>query len=167
MALLDWDGDLFALPPQGEMFTYNGERYLWRPCNCRPACQRPLAFKNGMQKDMAMTTRLRGYDQGIQAEDIIAKFYGIEALVEATKSEIPQVINLWTQLVTEVEANGDINTALLESKDIYIEDYLEAKSEIALIQGSGRHALASLAAILVISQMLGGGGFPGGNYRNN
>lgn len=144
------------LPPEREPFEYEGQTYFWERCNCgNPFCGRPEAFSEPGVPDFPMTVRLRGTNQGMDLENLLVKYYGIERIALAHGMSGENIVEIWLDFVEEIEATGTVNIGALLAKDITEEDYLEAKEEFDEIGNespfqilTGDDALAALRNIL-------------------
>ena len=76
----EWNGDSNHLPEKE--FSFKGQVYTWKPCDCSEHCQRPLAYKDG-HVDLELTTRLRGADQGDYMSSVLVKLGKMEELIIA------------------------------------------------------------------------------------
>ena len=129
--LSNWNGDHSNLPAEGELFEFRGEAYYWEKCGCsNPFCSRPLGYNKDGEKVRHLTARLRGENQGMPAENILAKFMGVAEYADQLEAG-KTAPELWEELLLKVEPDGVLDTAALEAKNINVEDFNEAKEALA------------------------------------
>ncbi|QQG41679.1 MAG: hypothetical protein HYV90_06030 [Candidatus Woesebacteria bacterium] len=129
--IIQWDGTQENLPLPNQPFFYKDEikNFVWKPCNCKESCQRPVAYKleNG-EKDFAMTIRLRGIDQGVVMHTVTAKLGYIEELA-LTQGNLIKIAMLVNRATDGVPLSGSAFQAFLESKDLSEEEFIVALSK--------------------------------------
>ena len=122
--IVRWDGTQKNLPLANQPFFYKGktDNFVWRPCNCKESCQRPIAYS----VDFAMTTRLRGTNQGELMSNVLVKLGHMEELIQAGEN-IVAIAKLLNDVLPELPKPGEDGfESFLAKKDIPVEELATA-----------------------------------------
>lgn len=138
--ILEWNGDPNDLPPAKTQFSHNGKVYTWRPCNCKPSCQRPNVYTRRGKRDEGMTILARGNNQGHLVLNVLIKA-GHSAAELAKLDWDPE--QLVMKIIDDAEESGQPLTFLV-SKNLSIR---EINAALGVARGLPKELAVLLASI--------------------
>ena len=110
-----WDGNPKNLPEQGKSFFYNWGIFSWKPCTCKPTCNRPIVFDMEGHRNNELTVLARGNNQGDSVRDVLIK--AGHTPQEISKLDFDGLAYLFMELTIEAVESGNLE-AFIYSKGI-------------------------------------------------